>query len=87
VDGARETEAELGVEPLSSVSGAPPVVEGAASVVVPLRGVVLGMDGMGRVGSALDVGLCPAKELVATGGIPKDDTLSSETSTLEQESA
>jgi hypothetical protein len=45
------------------------------------------MDGMGRVGSALDVGLCPAKELVATGGIPKDDTLSSETSTLEQESA
>jgi hypothetical protein len=54
-----------------SVSGAPHVVEDAAVVVVPSRSVVLGMDGTGRVGSALDVMLCPAKELVATGGYLK----------------
>jgi hypothetical protein len=70
-----------------SVSGAPPMVEGTACVVVPSHGAVLGVDGTWRVGSARDAGRCPAKEFVATWGISKDNALSSETSTLEQTSA
>lgn len=63
------------------------MVEGATGVVVPSRGVVLVVDGTGRVGSALDAGLCPVKELVAIGGISIDSVSSGETSIPEHTGA
>jgi hypothetical protein len=41
-----------------------PLVEGATGLVVPVRGVVLGIEGAGLEGVELCVGPCPAKELV-----------------------
>ena len=46
------------------MEGPAPVAEGAAGLAVFSRGVVLVMNGAGRVGAELDVGLLPAKELV-----------------------
>jgi hypothetical protein len=41
-----------------------PLVEGAAGLAVPVRGVVLGVGDIGLEGVELCVGPCPAKELV-----------------------
>jgi hypothetical protein len=46
------------------VEGTAPVAGGAAGLGVLSCGVVRVVDGTGRVGAELDVGLCPAKELV-----------------------
>jgi hypothetical protein len=46
------------------VEGIAPVIGGVAGLAVLSRGVVLMVDGTGRAGAKLDVGLRPAKELV-----------------------
>jgi hypothetical protein len=46
------------------VEGTTPIAGGAAGLAVLSRDVVLVVDGAGRAGAELDVGLHPAKELV-----------------------